>query len=90
MQDQPVVGVAAEGLRDDLFQLGFDLVDGFARSEPGAVRNTEYVRVDREGLLAKGSVENDVRCLAADARQRLQLFPSARDLTAVVADQRLR
>jgi len=30
MQDQPVVSIAAEGLRHDLLELGLDLVDGFA------------------------------------------------------------
>jgi hypothetical protein len=68
VQDQPVVRVAAEGLRDDLVELRLDLVDIFARREAGAVADAVHMRVDRERLFAERRVEHDVRGLAADAR----------------------
>ncbi|MEA3081871.1 MAG: hypothetical protein QOD54_1539, partial [Sphingomonadales bacterium] len=46
-----MVGIAAERLRDDLFELRLDLVDRLARCETGAVADAEDVRVDRECLL---------------------------------------
>ena len=59
--------VAAEGLRDDLVELRFDLVDILAGREAGAVADPEHMRVDRECLFAKGGVEHDVSGLAADS-----------------------
>ena len=70
--------VAAEGLRDDLLELRFDLVDSLAGREAGAVADAEDVGVDRERLLAERGVEHDVGGLAADAGQRLQLFARSR------------
>jgi len=67
VEDQPVVGVAAEGLGDDLLELRFDLLDTLAGGEDGAVADTEAMGVDGEGLLAEGGVEDDVGGLAADA-----------------------
>ena len=72
MQNQPVVGVAAEGLRNDLFELGFDLIDVLAGGEAGAVAHSENVGVDGEGFLAERGVEDDVRGLAADAGKFLE------------------
>ena len=85
-----MVSVAAEGLGDDLFEPGLDLVDRFARCEAGAVADPEDVGVDRERFLAERGVEHDVGGLAADSGERLQLLSRAGDLTAVIADQRLR
>ena len=79
--------VAPEGLRDDLFELGFYLVDGLARSEAGAIADPEYVRVDRERFLAERCVEDDVCSLAADTRKRLQLIAGPRNLAPIVVDQ---
>ena len=84
-----MVCVAAERLRDNLVELGFDLVDGFARCQPRSVADPEDVRVDREGFLAERRVEDNVGGLAADSRQRLQLLAGSRHLAAVIADQRL-
>ena len=81
-----MVGVTAEGLGDDLLELGLYLVDVLARRETGAVADAEDVGVDRERLLAERGVENDVGGLAADPGQRLQLLAGARDLTAVPVD----
>ena len=66
------MGVAAEGLRDDLFELRLDLVDRLAGREAGAIGDAEDVRVDGEGLLAERGVEDDVCRLAADTGKFLQ------------------
>ena len=84
-----MVRVAAERLRDDFLELGLDLIDCLARREAGAVADAEDVRVDRKGLLAERGVEHDVGGLAADAGQLLELFAGARDLAAMLVDQRL-
>jgi hypothetical protein len=89
VQDQPVVGVAAERLRHDLLELRLDVLDGFPGSQAGAVADPVHVRVDRERLLAERGVEHDVGGLAADAGQRLQFFAGARDLSAMMVDQGL-
>ena len=62
-----MVRVAAEGLRDDLLELGFDLVDCLAPGKAGTVADAKDVRVDGECLFAEGCVENDVGGLSADA-----------------------
>jgi hypothetical protein len=89
MQDQPVVSVAAEGLRNDLLELRLDLVDRLAWSQAGAVADPEDVRVDRERLLAERGIEDHVRGLSSDPRQRLQFLAGTRHFTAVAIDQRL-
>ena len=83
-----MVGVAAEGLGHDLLELGFDLVDGLARREAGAVADAEDVGIDRERFLAERGVEDDIGGLAADAGKRLQFLARARNLAAVIVDQR--
>ena len=52
--------IAAERLRDNLFELRLDRVDGFARSQAGAVADAEDVRIDRKRLLAERGDEDDV------------------------------
>jgi hypothetical protein len=88
VQDQPVVGVAAERRRDDPFQLRLDRVDGLAGREAGAVGNAEDMGVDRERLFAPGSVEHDIGGLAADSGERFELLAVARHRAAMIADQR--
>jgi len=88
MQDQPVVRVEPERLGHDVLKLEFDLKNVLARRESGTIRDAEDVRVDREGFLMKGSVEDDVGCLAADAGEFLQFLSSTGHLAAVIADQR--
>jgi hypothetical protein len=90
VQDQPVVRVAAERLRHDLFELGLDDVDRLAGREAGAVADPENVGVDGESFLTERSVENDVRGLAADARKFLEFFSISGDLKAEAIDQSLR
>ena len=63
-----MVGIAAEGLRDDLLEPGLDLVDILARREAGAVADSEDVGVDGEGFLPERGVQHDVGGLAPDAR----------------------
>lgn len=84
-----MVSVAAEGLRDNLLELRFDLVDILARREAGSVADPEDVRVDRKRLLAECGVENDVGGLAADPGKLLQLFAGVGDPAAIFVDQRL-
>jgi hypothetical protein len=90
VQDQPVVRIQPEGLRHDLLQLVLDLENVLARSEAGAVAHPEDVRVDRKGFLIEGGVENDVCRLPSHAGQLLELLARARDLAAVIADERFR
>ena len=82
-----MVRVAAKRLRDDLVELRFHLVDGLPRREARPVGDAEHMRVDGEGLLTKSRVENDVRSLAPDPRQRLQLFARARHFRSILVDQ---
>jgi hypothetical protein len=89
VQDQPVVRIAAERLRNDFLELGFHLVDGLAGGETGAIADPEHMGVDGEGLLAERGVEHDISGLSADARQRLQIFAVARDFAAEAVDQSL-
>jgi hypothetical protein len=90
VQDQPVVGVPAEGLGNDLLELRFDDVDILARGEAGAIADAKYVSVDGEGFRPEVSVENNVGGLAADARKFTQYFTIPGDLGAEAVDQRLR
>jgi len=78
--------VAAEGLRDDLLELGLNLVDILAGCEAGAVADAEDMRIDRKGFLAERCIQDNIRRLAPDAWKSLQLFPSTGDVAAVVVD----
>jgi hypothetical protein len=89
VEDQPVVSVTAEGLGDDPFKLGFDLVDGLSGCQASAIADSEHMGVHGEGLFAERRVQNDVGGLAAHAWQLLKLFAGARDLSAMPIDQRL-
>jgi hypothetical protein len=89
VQNQPVVSVAAERLRYQLLELGFDLFRGFSRRQPRSVAHAEDMSVDSECLFAKRGVEHDICGLAADAGKLLQLSAGARDFTAIFFDQRL-
>jgi hypothetical protein len=77
--------IAPEGLRYELLELRFDVVDRLARRETGAVADAEDVRVDGEGLFAERAVEHDVRCLAADTGKGLKFLARPRD---IAVDQR--
>ena len=68
MQDQPVVRIQSEGLGNGLLKLELDPQHVLAWREPRPIADPEDVRIDREGLLAEGRVQHDVRSLAAHAR----------------------
>jgi hypothetical protein len=82
--------VQPKRLGNGFFQLELDLKHILARREPRSIAHAEDVRVDRERLLSECGVEHDVRSLAPDARQFLQLVPRAGHLAAVIKDQRFR
>ena len=86
-QDQPVVGVDAEFLRNGLEQLLFHFQHGFARRQPGAVGDPEDMRVDRHRRLAESGVQNDVCGLAAHARQGFERGALGGNLAVVQIDQ---
>ena len=67
-----MVSVAAERLRDDLFELCLDFVDVLAGREARAVADAEDVGVDGERFLAERGVEDDVGGLSSHAGQFLQ------------------
>ena len=63
-----MVGVAAEGLRHNLLELGFDLIDSLAGCQAGAVADTKDVGVDGKCFLAERCVEDNIRRLAPNPR----------------------
>ena len=83
-----MVRVAAERLGHDPVEFLLDLVRSLARRQPGAVADAKDMRVDREGFFAPCGVEDDVRGLATDSGQRLQLFPRSWNVAAVLIDER--
>ena len=84
-----MVRVPAKGLRHNPLELRFHLLGSLSRREAGAVAYPENVGVDGKGFLAEGGIEDDIRRLPPDSRQRLKLLPSAGNLTAEIPDQRL-
>ena len=81
--------VAAKGLRNDLLQLRFDVIDRLPRCQAGAVADPEDVRVDRKCFLSECCIQDNIRGLSTDAGKRLELLARPRHLAAVVIDQRL-
>src|SRR5271166_6745389 len=90
VQDEPVVRMRQEPLRNDAHELVLDFARSLAGSDPEAVGDAKDVRVDRYRRFAEGGVEHDVGALAADARQGLQRLAVARDLAAMFLDERPR
>jgi hypothetical protein len=84
-----MVCVPSERLRHDLLELRLHVVDALARRQARPVADAVDMRVDREGLLAEGGVEDHVGGLAADARQCLKLLASPWNVAAMMIDQRL-
>ena len=76
--------------RDDALQRRLYLVRGPAGSEAEAVAEAEDVGVHRDGRLAEGDVEDDVRRLPPDAGELLERLPVRRNLPAVLLHERLR
>src|SRR4029077_3781702 len=90
VQDKPMVSVLFVLGRDHLLQFRFDIEWGLAGRQAGAVADAEYMGVDRDRWLAEGNVENNIRGLAADTRQSLQLVARARDLPRMFGNEFLR
>lgn len=82
-----MVRVSSERLRDDPVELRFDFFHGLSRRKPGSIANAKDMRVDCERLLSKCGVEDHIGSLAADSRQRLQLFSRLRNLAVEPVDQ---
>ena len=73
-------------LGHDFQQAIFDRAHVLAGREPGAIRDAEDVRVDRDRRMTERGVENHVRGLASDARQRFQRFARFGHFAAVLFD----
>src|SRR5829696_5708638 len=82
--------VALVFVRYHRVELFLDLKWCLAGGEPGAIADAENVRVDCNGRLAEGDVENDIGGLAPYTGQRLQRFARRRHLAAMLLDQLLR
>ncbi len=83
-----MVRTAQVSLGDDAHQRLLDLVRRLPRREAKAVADAEDVGVDRDRRLPEGDVEDDVRRLPPDPRQRLERLPVARNRAAVLLDER--
>ena len=73
--------------RYHFLQFVFDRTNIFARCQPGAIGDTKDVRIHRNGRMAKRRIEYDIRCLAADTRQRFECFARVGYVAVVVIDQ---
>ena len=76
--------IAAEGLRDDLFKLRFDLVYALARSEAGPVADAEDMGVNGKCFLAERCVQDNIGSLPANAGERLKLIARPRDFASML------
>ena len=70
-----------------VFDRAFDVVDGFARCDPGAIAQPKDMRVDRLSGLFPPHIQNDIRGFPTNARQSLQGGAGRRDFAAVFLDQ---
>ena len=84
------MGMDPERRRRLLLQLLLHRQHGLPRRQPGAVADPENMRVDREGLRAKGTVHHDIGGLAPDPGQLDQLVAVRRHRAIIVGDQHLR
>ena len=80
-----MVRVALEFVRHDLQQAQFYLERIFSRRQTRPVADAKQMRVDSDGGFTESIVQNNVRCLAADAGQRFQRLARVRDNTVVLA-----
>jgi hypothetical protein len=81
-----MMGVLLVLVRCDGVQLILDNTRVLAFREPRAVRDAKDVRVHRDGRLAKHHVQDDVRRLAANARQRFERRAVMWNLAAMLFD----
>ena len=83
VQDEPMVGVQLELIRNEFQETQLDFQGVLAGCDVGAVRYPEDVRIDGNRRLAECDVQHHVRRFSPDARQCLQCFPRAGHLTPV-------
>ena len=81
------MGVDPERRWRDPQQFFFYFQHGFPRRQTGAIADAKYVRIDGNGGLAEGCVEDDIRCFAPDAGQCFKGFPTVGDVAVVLFDQ---
>ncbi len=79
-----MVGVVQEFRGDELQQFLFHFEHVLARCQSGAVGDAEDMRVDGDGRLAEGGVENDIGGLAADTGQGFKRGAVFRNFAAVL------
>ena len=70
-------------------KLCLDGVGCLAGGHAGAVADTENMRVDGDGGLAKGLVQHHIRRFPADTGKRLERRAVGRHLAAMLVDQDL-
>ena len=84
------MGMLPEIFRRRLFERFFDRERGLSGGKPGAVRNTENMRVDGDGGDAKRFVQHHIGRLAPDAGQRFKGVTIIGYFAAMPVDQDLR
>ena len=77
-------------LRNDGKKFRFNSKRRVSRGQSGSVGDAKNMRIDRNGRLAKGLVEHDIRGLAADARQRFKTLAILRDSSVEPFEQSAR
>src|SRR5271166_2089417 len=90
MQNQPMMGVAQEALRNDLHEFVLDRARRLTGSDAEPVGHSEDVRVHRECRFAESGVQDDIRRLAADPGQSFKGGPFSRRLPVMLFHDRLR
>lgn len=89
LQNEPVMRFPQKIGRDAGFEAALDVQHGFAARQAGAVGEAEGVRVDRDGGLAEGDVEDDGGGFAADSGQGFERFAVGGDFAAEAVHQGL-
>ncbi len=79
VQDQPVMGMQQEGLRNTFQQFFLDFQRRLALRQAGTVRYAEKVRVDSDCGLSEEDIEHDIRGLSPNACQGFQRLPVCRN-----------
>ncbi len=87
MQDKPVMRLFLERFRHPFFQQQFNLERGCPHRHAGAVANPENMRVNGDGRLTKGFVEDYVGGLPANPGEGFEGFTVARHLTTMITHQ---
>jgi len=69
MQNQPVVRIEQELLRNALEKFAFDYQGCFAQGQPGSIGNTKNMRIHGHRRLAECGVEDDIGCFTSNTWQ---------------------